>query len=40
MIDPALEGLSTAPGRWAHMGTGAPGGVIFEGIKRPEQPAS
>jgi len=29
--------LSTAPGRWAYMDTGGPGGVIFEVIRRPEQ---
>ena len=30
--------LSTAPGRWAYMDTGGPGGVIFEVMRRPEQP--
>jgi methylmalonyl-CoA/ethylmalonyl-CoA epimerase len=27
--------LNTMPGRFAYMGTGGPGGVIFEVIKRP-----
>jgi len=29
--------LSSMPGRYAYMGTGGPGGVIFEVIRRPAQ---
>jgi methylmalonyl-CoA/ethylmalonyl-CoA epimerase len=31
------EVLSSMPGRYAYLGTGGPGGVIFEVIRRPDQ---
>ncbi len=39
LVEQGAEVLSSAPGRYAYMGTGGPGGVIFEVIRRPEQPS-
>lgn len=37
LVEQGCEVLSTMPGRYAYMGTGGPGGVIFEVIRRPAQ---
>jgi len=35
LVEQGCEVLSTMPGVYAYMGTGGPGGVIFEVIRRP-----
>jgi len=36
LVKQGAKVLSSMPGRYAYMGTGGPGGVIFEVIRRPE----
>lgn len=37
LVEQGCELLSTMPGVYAYLGTGGPGGVIFEVIRRPAQ---
>lgn len=37
LVEQGCKVLSTMPGGYAYMGTGGPGGVIFEVIRRPQQ---